>query len=771
MEPSSPEQPPRKRRQLQVSAHGRSADEKVYSSQCTQPMSDEDDGRIADDVMLAEANVSDPLSGGSTTEDDDATEEEDEAVAIAAAVHCEQGVDGAEDCFVEQVVTAAQREIAARAAAVDLEAPLTTAAAPAPVAATTEERNSLDEVIDLTADEAEPELLLPPGRLPPVSAKDGLAALRRTFHDVVGLQLTRAMMDDAVGMRAAIAAAQDAQHWQTEQRQQSLAGVQSAIKSEPSHLPAAVAPPPPNPPMPPPNVQRMLQLDPHDAVTDARCARAAFFLTTLEAALDQQPDVFTSFIGILEEYEKGQITMAGVVEQLKRLLLVQADPPRKDLLLRMNMFLSSGNRITQDHVKRVQETALQEKARAGEAAQTVAPLSMEQELVLTELRSGCNVFFTGCGGTGKSHTLKSALALLREQYGDQFDKRVAVTASTGIAASHIGGTTINLAAGVGLPKKHGDFARIFGFQARRDRQQADSDASDRHQFRGVDFRALEVLIVDEVSMLSGEFFDALDAAVTKMRGDAAKKNMEQAQRAQDDPSVQDPFQAFPDSLRDGAPMVALCQARQRLSLAASLHDRLGADSVLALLPRNSLGGGDLHESIATSFAAISGVAGESNSDQAHTDEGQNEASTAPGIRQGTNQQVATEEQSEGVDSDVDSDETLAAELAQEQAAALAKLDSKAAQTRQKERTKRLSRRISAQMERTTRRWLKTEVEGGAEIVGRMHQRSGWWQAAGGRRGQTGFGQLFVAFDQGHEVRFERKLVHECRHPPQPRAHR
>jgi hypothetical protein len=56
-------------------------------------------------------------------------------------------------------------------------------------------------------------------------------------------------------------------------------------------------------------------------------------------------------------------------------------------------------------------------------------------------------------------------------------------------------------------------------------------------------------------------------------------------------------------------------------------------------------------------------------------------------------------------------------------------------------------------------------------LGVWQQRSGWWQAAGGRRGQTGFGQLFVAFDQGHEVRFERKLVHECRHPPQPRAHR
>ena len=152
---------------------------------------------------------------------------------------------------------------------------------------------------------------------------------------------------------------------------------------------------------------------------------------------------------------------------------------------------------------------------------------------------------------------------------------VAVTAPTGIGASHIGGLTINTAAGVGVPKVHGEFKRIYGYRA--------AGGNRQHEFRGVDFRSLEVLVVDEVSMLSGEFFDALDKAVTKMRGESAakaSKEMEEEQSEDDDAEMEDIYlgpglgsvsvprrharrnegraRVFADSLRDGKKVVALC---------------------------------------------------------------------------------------------------------------------------------------------------------------------------------------------------------------------
>ena len=52
---------------------------------------------------------------------------------------------------------------------------------------------------------------------------------------------------------------------------------------------------------------------------------------------------------------------------------------------------------------------------------------------------GKNVFFTGNAGTGKSFLLNHIIARLRREYGDDFTNAVAVTAATGIAATHICG--------------------------------------------------------------------------------------------------------------------------------------------------------------------------------------------------------------------------------------------------------------------------------------------------------------------------------------------
>ncbi|PTB67873.1 hypothetical protein BBK36DRAFT_1194085 [Trichoderma citrinoviride] len=70
-------------------------------------------------------------------------------------------------------------------------------------------------------------------------------------------------------------------------------------------------------------------------------------------------------------------------------------------------------------------------------------LSKEQERVLDlVVNEGKSVFFTGPAGTGKSVLMRAIINQLRIKYARDSD-RVAVTASTGLAACNIGGITLH----------------------------------------------------------------------------------------------------------------------------------------------------------------------------------------------------------------------------------------------------------------------------------------------------------------------------------------
>ncbi|CAE6438404.1 unnamed protein product [Rhizoctonia solani] len=125
-------------------------------------------------------------------------------------------------------------------------------------------------------------------------------------------------------------------------------------------------------------------------------------------------------------------------------------------------------------------------------------LSEEQRHVLNMVLRGESVFFTGSAGTGKSVLLRAII----EALGGPSDQ-VAVTASTGIAAVHIGGQTLHSFAGVGLG--HGDIGKLV----RRIKQ--DSFALARW------IRA-KVLIIDEVSMVDATWFDQLEQIARRIRG-------------------------------------------------------------------------------------------------------------------------------------------------------------------------------------------------------------------------------------------------------------
>lgn len=80
-------------------------------------------------------------------------------------------------------------------------------------------------------------------------------------------------------------------------------------------------------------------------------------------------------------------------------------------------------------------------------------LSDEQRAVLEAVVDHQkSIFFTGSAGTGKSVLMREIIAKLRNKFHREPD-RVAVTASTGLAACNIEGVTLHSFAGIGLGKE------------------------------------------------------------------------------------------------------------------------------------------------------------------------------------------------------------------------------------------------------------------------------------------------------------------------------
>ena len=129
-------------------------------------------------------------------------------------------------------------------------------------------------------------------------------------------------------------------------------------------------------------------------------------------------------------------------------------------------------------------------------------LSEEQQhvldLVMAQKKS---VFFTGSAGTGKSVLMREIITSLRKNYKREPD-RVAVTASTGLAACNVGGVTLHSFAGIGLGKE--DVPELV--------RKIKKNQKAKHRWMRT-----KVLVVDEISMVDGELFDKLEAIARQLR--------------------------------------------------------------------------------------------------------------------------------------------------------------------------------------------------------------------------------------------------------------
>ncbi len=122
---------------------------------------------------------------------------------------------------------------------------------------------------------------------------------------------------------------------------------------------------------------------------------------------------------------------------------------------------------------------------------------MTQADALSILTTGANVFLTGEPGSGKTHTINQFVAWLRARGIEP-----AVTASTGIAATHIHGMTIHSWSGIGI-KDSLSAADI------------DAIASKEHVARRI--QKATTLIIDEVSMLSAPVLSMVDAVCREVK--------------------------------------------------------------------------------------------------------------------------------------------------------------------------------------------------------------------------------------------------------------
>lgn len=122
---------------------------------------------------------------------------------------------------------------------------------------------------------------------------------------------------------------------------------------------------------------------------------------------------------------------------------------------------------------------------------------MTQETALNILKAGASVFLTGEPGAGKTHTINQYVNFLRD-----CGIEPAITASTGIAATHIGGMTIHSWSGIGIRKTLD--ARELGVIA----------ANEKLARR---MRKTSTLIIDEISMLDGVFLDTLDSVLQTVK--------------------------------------------------------------------------------------------------------------------------------------------------------------------------------------------------------------------------------------------------------------
>lgn len=122
---------------------------------------------------------------------------------------------------------------------------------------------------------------------------------------------------------------------------------------------------------------------------------------------------------------------------------------------------------------------------------------MTQEQALKIMRTGVSIYLTGSAGSGKTYLLNQYISYLQDH-----NIAVAVTASTGIAATHMNGMTIHGWSGIGVRNKM---------------DERDLNQLEEKKYLWNRFEKARVLIIDEISILHGYQLDMIEKVCRKFK--------------------------------------------------------------------------------------------------------------------------------------------------------------------------------------------------------------------------------------------------------------
>ena len=130
--------------------------------------------------------------------------------------------------------------------------------------------------------------------------------------------------------------------------------------------------------------------------------------------------------------------------------------------------------------------------------QSEIKLSKKQNNAFSRMIKGENVFITGVAGSGKTECIKLFIKIYKSE------KKIGITSTTGISALLFGGVTLHAFLGIGLGTESVDdlTSKIYKRPHLRKR-----------------WNELEILIIDEISMLSPDLLDKIEEIARRIRYD------------------------------------------------------------------------------------------------------------------------------------------------------------------------------------------------------------------------------------------------------------